>query len=55
MEFLKNSHLDNITSLVVEVYIKGTMVVSNMLLQHLWEAPYKPERPRMYGSLRVPL
>ena len=30
--------------LVVEVYIKGTMVVSNMLLQHFWEAPYKPER-----------
>ncbi len=30
--------------LVVEVYIKGTVVVSNMLLQHFQEALYKPER-----------
>ena len=55
MEFLKNSHLDNIISinrgprgslslsakeLVVEVYIKENVVVSNMLLHHFWEAPY---------------
>ncbi len=32
MDFFKNSHLDQ------------TMVVSNMLLQHFWEAPCKPER-----------
>ena len=30
--------------LVGEFYIKGTVVVSNMLLQHFWKAPYKAER-----------
>ncbi len=38
---------------VGEFYIKGTVVVSNMLLQHFWEAPYKPERLPVTGNFPV--
>ena len=38
---------------VGEFYIKGTIVVSFILLQHFWEAPYKPERLRGGGGLVI--
>ena len=39
-EISKKGQNRSMEFLVVEVFIKGTMAVSNMLLQHFWKAPY---------------